>query len=235
MFDAKSLVAQFLGQQMPGTQGSVKDIAGKAMGKAKENPLATTAILGVLLGTDTGRDIGGSALKLGGMAAIAGLAYTAYQNYNSGQAPVKNPAQGQAQEALPAPEDSPFAPSAAPQGEAVFAVTLIRAMIAAARADGHIDDEERGRITERLQLTGIDGEAKQFIERELAAPMDMDGLVAAAQTDAQKVELYTASRIAIDPNTRAERGYLDLLAGRLQLPDSLIDHVEATIEAAYQS
>ena len=50
--------------------------------------------------------------------------------------------------------------------------------------------------------------------------------------EAQKVELYTASRIAIEPQTRAERGYLDLLAGRLQLPDALIDHIEATVSQA---
>ena len=57
-------------------------------------------------------------------------------------------------------------------------------------------------------------------------------MVAAAQTEAQKVELYTASRLTIDPDTRAERGYLDLLAGRLQLPDALVDHVEATVVGA---
>ncbi|TKB34672.1 MAG: DUF533 domain-containing protein, partial [Mesorhizobium sp.] len=53
-----------------------------------------------------------------------------------------------------------------------------------------------------------------------------------AKTDAQKLELYTASRLAIDPDTRAERGYLDLLAGRLGLPNALVDHVEATVTAA---
>ncbi len=46
------------------------------------------------------------------------------------------------------------------------------------------------------------------------------------------MELYTASRLAIEPNTRAERGYLDLLAGRLGLPDELVDHIEATVSAA---
>jgi len=60
----------------------------------------------------------------------------------------------------------------------------------------------------------------------------IDDLVSAVQTDAQKLELYTASRLTIDPDTRVERGYLDLLAGRLKLPDALIDHVEATVSAA---
>jgi uncharacterized membrane protein YebE (DUF533 family) len=46
------------------------------------------------------------------------------------------------------------------------------------------------------------------------------------------VELYTASRLAIDADTRAERGYLDLLAGRLGLADQLVDHIEATVTSS---
>src|SRR5690606_32876025 len=126
----------------------------------------------------------------------------------------------------------PFHPAQSPQGEAEFALVIARAMIAAARADGHIDEAERGRIADKLRLSGIGSDAESFLMEELAKPIDLDGLVAAAQTDAQKVELYTASRLAIEPRTRAERGYLDLLAGRLKLPDSLLDHIEATVDQA---
>ena len=75
-------------------------------------------------------------------------------------------------------------------------------------------------------------DAQNFIRAELAKPVDLDKLVASAQSEAQRVELYTASRLAIEPQTRAERGYLDMLAGRLALPDALVDHVEATINGA---
>jgi uncharacterized membrane protein YebE (DUF533 family) len=44
--------------------------------------------------------------------------------------------------------------------------------------------------------------------------------------------MFTAARLAIDPDTRAERGFLDLLAGRLGLADPLVDHIEATVAAA---
>jgi uncharacterized membrane protein YebE (DUF533 family) len=74
-------------------------------------------------------------------------------------------------------------------------------------------------------------EASEFLRRELEAPLDLDAIVASARTEAQKAELYTASRLAIDPDTRAERGYLDLLAGRLGLPDGLVDHIEATVSS----
>ena len=105
-------------------------------------------------------------------------------------------------------------------------------MIAAAKADGHIDDAERRKISDRLSLAGIDADAERFLREELERPLDIDALVASASTEEQRVELYTASRLTIDPNSRAERGYLDLLAGRLHLPDALVDHVEATVSQA---
>ncbi|KQZ86971.1 hypothetical protein ASD64_05785 [Mesorhizobium sp. Root157] len=230
MFDPKKLLNDLLGSQVPGTGTTVRDKAGQAVQMAKDNPLAAGALAAVLLGTGAGRQVTGAALKLGGLAAIGGLAYKAYQNYQNGKTPAETAA-GQP-ELLPPPQDTAFHPSQAPQGESEFASTLVRAMIAAAKADGRIDDEERRKIGDKLSLSGLDSDAEAFLKAELDAPLDLDKLVAAAQTDAQKVELYTASRLAIDPDTRAERGYLDLLAGRLGLPDALVEHVEATVSAA---
>ena len=63
MFDAKKLLDQFLGSQVPGAGGSVRDRAGQVTQLAKDNPLASIAIAGVLLGTGTGREVAGSALR----------------------------------------------------------------------------------------------------------------------------------------------------------------------------
>jgi uncharacterized membrane protein YebE (DUF533 family) len=230
MFDPKKLLDDLLGSQVPGGQGTVRDKAGQAVQMAKDNPLAAGALAAVLLGTGTGRKLTGSALKLGGMAAVAGLAYKAYQNYRSGQQPQSAPREGEI--LLPSPSETPFDPVNAPQGESEFALVIVRAMIAAARADGHIDAEERSRISDKLGLSGIGADAERFLMEELERPVDVDALVSQASTEAQKVELYTASRIAIEPRTRAERGYLDMLAGRLNLPDSLVDHIEATVAEA---
>ncbi|MEM1376303.1 MAG: tellurite resistance TerB family protein [Pseudomonadota bacterium] len=230
MFDAKKLLGDFLNQNVPGAGGTVRERGGQAVQMAKDNPLATGAIAAVLLGTGVGRELTGSALKLGGAAAVAGLAYTAYQNYKGGKdAPSGAAAE---QEVLPPPSGSEFEIDAAPQGADEFASTLVKAMIAAARADGHIDDGERARIADKLEMAGLEEDAQSFIRAELSKPVDMDSLVTSAQTEAQRVELYTASRLAIEPKTRAERGYLDMLAGRLGLEDGLIDHIEATIAGA---
>lgn len=228
MLEPKKLLDDLMGSKVPGTENTVRETAGKAGNLARENPIATGLLAAVLLGTGAGRSITGSALKLGGLAAVAGLAYKAYQNYQNGSAP-KDEDQT---ELLPPPTDTSFHPEQAPQGEAEFALTLVRAMVAAARADGHIDDEERSRIADKLALSGIGEEAEAFLNAELDRPLDLDALVAAAETDAQRVELYTASRLAIEPQTRAERGYLDMLAGRLKLPESLIDHIETTVSSA---
>ncbi len=229
MLDPKILLDNFLGTKVPGTESSVRDKAGEAVDLAKKNPLATGAIVAVLLGTGAGRALTGSALKLGGLAAIGGLAYTAYKNYQAGKSPSETETAGAEPEVLAPPKDSGFHPDDIQQGEVEFALVLVRAMIGAARADGHIDDKERAKIDERLKMSGLNSEIAEFVNDELAKPVDVDAFVKAAKSEPQKVELYTASRIAIDPKTRAERGYLDMLAGRLGLKDDLVDHIESTV------
>ncbi len=231
MFDAKKLLDQFLGSQVPGAGGTVKDRAGQLGQMAKDNPLATGAIAAVLLGTRPGRNLTGSALKLGGLAAIAGLGYQAYKNWQEGQQPGATPEGATGPEILPPPDDSNFSPESG-HNDADFALMLVRAMIAASRADGHIDANERHAILGKVKLSGFGTDAESFLASELASPVDLDAIVAAARTESQKVELYTASRIAIEPESRAERGYLDQLAGRLGLADALIDHIEATVSSA---
>ena len=225
MLDPKKLLNDLLGTEVPGG-GTVRDKAGQVGDLARKNPLATGAIAAVLLGTGVGRSLTGSALKLGAAAAVGGLAWKAYENYTQGKAP-SEVASGDP-EILPPPADSGFdIDTGNENGE--FQLALVRAMIAAARADGHIDDAERARIADKLSMAGLDEDAQSFIRAELARPVDVDAIVGAAVTEAERVELYTASRLAIEPKSRAERGYLDMLAGRLALPDELVDHIEATI------
>ncbi len=231
MFDAKQLLDQFLGAPVPGTNGTVKEKAADLSRLAQENPLATGAIAAVLLGTGFGRRLTGDVLKLGGMAAIAGLGYNAWKNWKAGQAPAGEQQPAATPELLPPPADSGFA-EGSPAHNADFALVLVKGMIAAARADGQIDDAERAVILDKIRLSGLGGEAESFIAEELKAPLDVDALVSRAVTEEQKVELYTASRLTINPETRAERGYLDMLAGRLGLPDQLVEHIEATVATA---
>lgn len=231
MFDPKQLLDQFLGSKVPGTQGTVREKAGDAVQLAKDNPLATGAIAAVLLGTGTGRSVAGSALKLGGLAVVAGLGYQAYKNYQAGKAPQESATPQLEADLVPEAQRSGFDADVETIDDS-FALALMRAMIAAARADGHIDEQERARIADRLAVSGLASDAQAFINAELEEAAPLDEIIAAAKTEEQRVEIYTASRLAIDPDTRAERGYLDMLAGRLGLADDLVDHIEATVAGA---
>jgi uncharacterized membrane protein YebE (DUF533 family) len=196
------------------------------------------AVAGGLLTSKAGRKLGKRAVELGGIAAIAGLAYTAWRRYEArGAAPA--PGGGAAGlDALREPrmlEAAGFLPP--PRQEAVgepLARLLLRAMIAAARADGRLDGEERRRLFDRI--VGLDlGEAERAdLYAELEKPVTPDQLAAAVVGPAQAAEVYAASLLAIDVDTPAERAYLSLLAGRLALDDELVAslHREAGIPAA---
>ncbi|WP_099865490.1 tellurite resistance TerB family protein [Pararhizobium haloflavum] len=250
MLDPKRLLEQFMGSgksggrssagdilgslgTLGGSSGGLKERAGQMAGMATSNPMAASAVMAALLGTKTGRKLGGSALKIGGMAAVAGLGYLAYKNYQAGKAPTAIQ-QEKPQEVLPPPADSGFDIEPTRTSDD-FALAMVRAMIAAAKADGHIDANERAAIVGKLSEDGLDAEEMAFLQKELEAPVDLDSIVSAARTDEQKVEIYTASRMAIEPDNRAEKGYLDLLAGRLGLPDALVDHIEATVASSKAS
>jgi uncharacterized membrane protein YebE (DUF533 family) len=96
-------------------------------------------------------------------------------------------------------------------------VTLIRAMIAAAKADGEIDSIEGQRLFAQMDRAALDAEEKEFLLQELSRPVDLDRIVDAASTPELAAEIYTASLMAIDVSNQAESAYLQMLATRLGL------------------
>lgn len=103
--------------------------------------------------------------------------------------------------------DTPPIPPSADQEE--IAALLLAAMIQAAKADGQIDAQERARLLERLD--GTQGIEREFIDAQLAAPVDLDALVARTPPGLGP-QVYTVSLLAIDLDSRAEAEYLDRLA-----------------------
>jgi uncharacterized membrane protein YebE (DUF533 family) len=185
----------------------------------------------ILLGTKTGREFGGEALKLGGIAAVGALAYKAYRDWQAGkEAPAAPPAQPSVP-MLPAPSGTPFSPSTE-SGQQKLARHLLRAMIAAAKADGHIDAQEQTRIFAEMDKLPLAADDKAFVMDELRAKLDIDAVAGAAETPEEAAEIYTASLLAIDIDNAAERGYLAMLAARLKLDDALVAHLQQTVAAA---
>ena len=201
----------------------------QAKGLFNSNPALATAVLGglgaLVFGTKAGRSVAGSAAKLGGLALIGGLAYKAYQNYQAGK-PLLDSRQ---QAVLPAPAGTGFEPQAATEATALL---FIRAMIAAAAADGHIDDEERDAILGGLKEANLDQEAHAWLAQELAKPATIDELVEAAESPELATQIYTAARIAINPDTAPEKDFLAGLAGSLGLDAELVANIDAAASAA---
>lgn len=228
--------------EMTGASKVARDALGQATGKSPEdllaqlqelirtNQLGAGAALGglgaLVLGTRAGRSLAGSAARLGALALIGGLAYKAYQNYSQGK-PVLG---GDPQSLAAAPTGSGFEPQAISNDAAL---NYIRAMIAAAAADGRIDETESRKILGSLAQAGLDDAAHSFLRRELERPASIEELTGAVRSEAEAVQLFTAARLAVDAKATEEAEFLNELARRLGLDAGLVAHIDA--EAARAS
>ena len=105
------------------------------------------------------------------------------------------------------------------------AVLLIRAMIAAANADGVIDAQERKQILERLERIGLDEEERVFVVEELLAPADLDDIVRQAVALDMGDQVYAVSLAAVTVDTSEEQAYLETLAEKLGLDTNAVDGI----------
>jgi uncharacterized membrane protein YebE (DUF533 family) len=122
----------------------------------------------------------------------------------------------------------------APQADA-HGRALLKAMIAAAKSDGHLDARERELVQAELRRTQADGETQcNWVQAELQRPLDAGEVAAvAAQASGPEMaaEIYLASVLVVDETPPPERAYLDSLAQALRLAPSLQAGLEARARA----
>jgi len=177
--------------------------------------VAGGALAGVLGGKGA-KKLGKTALQAGALAAIGGVAWKAYQAYTSRpQENAPQPVQ-QAPLALPAP--------------ATHDLLMVRAMIAAAHADGHIDAKEQTRIFEQVDRMGLADDDKATLFDELRRPLGLRELVELTPDSEAGAEVYAASLFALDSGQPISQRYLAELAQRLELPAELVSAVHAEAE-----
>lgn len=182
---------------------------------------ATGGALGLLLGSKGGRRIGGKALQYGSVAALGAMAFKAYGNWQAQQA--QTAAAGPAvnappANALPTPRTVNLLP--APEVE-LHSRGMLKAMIAAAKADGHLDERERGLVEAELSRLEDDPTMRRWYEEELRRPLDPAEVARAATTPELAAEMYLASLLVADETGFMERAYLDELSRQLRLPEGL--------------
>ena len=227
--DAGTSITNTASQAGTTVKGAVSNMPGGLIGGA-----AAGGIMALVLGTKKGRKYGGAALKYGGMAALGGLAYKAYSDYKSNQSvPTPQPHQPAAVNApvTPAPIDSGFDPARITDARGQdMRLSLVQAMISAAKADGHIDATENQAIMSEINQMGLGAEEKSFLFDQLSAPSDPIVIANLAACEEQSAQLYMASLLAIDIDTPEEKRYLDRLGDALRLPETLRTELAAQIQ-----
>jgi uncharacterized membrane protein YebE (DUF533 family) len=193
------------------------------MGGAAGNLAGT---LGAVLGGNPQQAPGGSDPASSPAAASQGA--ISGSGVNQGSTPDTRPSgSGVARpfETLEVPQNSGFHPASQTEDDALL---YLRAMVAAASSDGHIDEAERTRIVKGLAEAGIDPEATRWLERELASPADVEELSANVNTPEKAAQVYAAARIAIDPDTMQEREFLNRLAESLDIDQATRAQIDDT-------
>ncbi|ABA73837.1 MULTISPECIES: tellurite resistance TerB family protein [Pseudomonas] len=176
-------------------------------------------LLGGLLGGG-GALGGGTQRRSGGTnyAALASLGMMAFQAYQAWQR----------SQASAAPQQTPQTADllSGPQVEE-HSHAVLRALIAAAKADGRIDESEKHLISSEIGRHTDDPNLQQWLDDEVAKPLDPTEVAQAAQNDpAMAAEMYLASVMLVDDQQDAERNYLDELAAALQIDPELQVHLE---------
>lgn len=215
-----------LGSLLGGLLGGAQGAMGRAGQEVKAgNPLAAGgigALAGALLGGSRG-STGKGALGGAALAILGQIAMSAMRQQMGGSSGTAGAQPGLTEGVQPAS----YAPEAMDQNKR--ATLLLRSMINAAKADGQIDGEEMNRILGKLDEAGADQATKDFVLREMRAPLDPEGLAAGVAGTGMAAEVYAASLLAIRIDTPAERDYMDRLAQLLRLSPGVRQELHASL------
>ncbi|HHF2953670.1 hypothetical protein ACX03_26475 [Vibrio parahaemolyticus] len=221
--DLKSLLNQALKSDLL-KQGA--DALGKQTNNIKSSSNASSlktlgagavggGLIGMLMGSKRSKKmtkkIGSGALKVGGAAALGALAYKVYNDWQAKQS-------GQGVHETFDPDDSKHS------------VLILKAMIGAAKADGHVDEEEMTRIEQALADMGADEHVRQLVQQELNKPLDPAEIANQATSPQQASEIYLASLIVADEQNFMEKAYLQELAKQLQLSPEVTQQLEVQMQ-----
>ena len=121
------------------------------------------------------------------------------------------------------------APEEEPSAETAEALLMLRAMIAAAKADGAIDAEERGRIAAQLDGAGLSPAARDMVLADFDKPLTPAALAKLASDPMLAAQLYAAAVVGAGEIAAAERAWLDEFAKALKLDRAATAAIEARL------
>ncbi len=207
-------------------------------------------LLGKIVRETLGNTGGGSGLmdSLGsgaGLMTVIGLGVGAYEILSEqkkqaadgsanpspppipGSTPIPPPLPGAGQ--VPSPPTGQTVRSAGENAELTpdeLAKRMIQAMIAAAHADGTLDETEEKAILDKLRGAELSGEEKMFLLDELHHPKTIVELTCGITDPASAKTMYLLAAGAINVDTDAERQWLDALGNALGLSAGVREFLE---------
>lgn len=206
--------------QMP-KEGEKRDATLDGM---KKGAIAA-GVLALLLGTGAGRRVTGSALKIGSLAAIGGIGWKAYQNWLAQKEQATEEIKEMAENAKTISINDLDEDDANKRSQ-----ILLKAMIAAAKSDGHINQKEISAIDEQIVKLNLSGEVASLLKDEIKKPLDVKEVAALAENSAIAAEIYLVSAVVTDRENSMEKAYLKDLAKAMNLPDALVAQLQAIKE-----
>ncbi|MGY2576194.1 tellurite resistance TerB family protein [Vibrio sp. C8] len=210
--DLKALLNQALNSNL--VQSGKQQAQSLAQDKSQLATLGAGAlgggIIGLLMGSKKTKKLGKKALTIGGSAALGALAYKMYNDWQANQ-------------------NEPTQPANFDQSNPRHEILILKAMIASAKADGHIDEQEMAKINQVVNEIGADNDVQTLFQQELKKPLDPNEIAALAQTPAQASEIYLASALVADEQNFMEKAYLQELAKQLGLSEGLVNDIHQQI------
>lgn len=210
--DLKALLNQALNSNL--VQSGKQQAQSLAQDKSQLATLGAGAlgggIIGLLMGSKKTKKLGKKALTIGGSAALGALAYKMYNDWQANQ-------------------NEPTQPATFDQSNPRHEILILKAMIASAKADGHVDEQEIAKINQVINEIGADNDVQTLFQQELKKPLDPNEIAALAQTPAQASEIYLASALVADEQNFMEKAYLQELAKQLGLSEELVNNIHQQI------
>lgn len=214
--DLKSLLNQALNSDIVQQgQAKVKNSSSSSSLKSLGAGAVGGGLVSLLMGSKKskkiGKKLGKNALKVGGVAVLGALAYKVYNDYQSKQVSTGTTENFDAQDDY-------------------HSELILKAMIAAAKADGHVDQQEMAHIESTLEQSGADNTLQQLVHVELNKPLDPAEVAKLARSPQQASEVYLASLIVIDEQNFMEKAYLQELAKQLRLDSEVTYQLEQQLQ-----
>lgn len=205
------------------TLGSLMDTAKEqTAGLGKATPGGVGGLLGAgALGALLGAFMSKGALQNVALVGAGAVAWNFYQKWSQGR-----------KEEQPAAPVTTQPAALAPAELDPTARLLLRAMVFAARADGHIDATEQKRISQVVVQILPGQDANALLGRLMNDPIDPGLLASEIQSAEQGEDLFRLSCMIVDIDHFMERSYLDALATALTITDSRKAELEAEANQA---